>query len=124
MDYKGIKAPFTTNRSGGFATESGSDQLKKIIMLSIDYCPSDNPFNTDVGIEFPVFDINETSLQARLMLRIQQVFDRLRKQNRAKLITAEPKSENENLAIDIEYVDMQTDRPDSLLVPVTSIGGA
>ena len=114
MEYKGIRAPITASKSGGFMVESGENQLKKIIMLQLDYCPSDNPFNDDVGIDYPVFDVNDISTQARTEIKIRDVFDRLKKQDRARLENIEWSSEGEELAADIEYYDMQTDRHDSL----------
>ncbi len=115
MEYKGLMAPLEATAGGGFETESGSEQTKKIIMLSLDWCPSDNPFNTDVGIEHPVFEVNdEPSTQGRIGIRIQDVFKRLEVEARARLIDIKFASEGEEFAVDIEYYDMQTDRPASV----------
>jgi hypothetical protein len=122
MLFKGLKAPLSATKGGGLATEQGADQTRKVLMLALDFCPSENPFNDDVGIEYPVFDINDPSLQSRTAIRIQEVFRRFEQEDRARLIDFSFTSENEVLAVDIEYYDMQTDRPESLRHELTSGG--
>jgi hypothetical protein len=115
MEYRGLIAPLEATKGGGFATEGGSEQTKKIIMLALDWCPSENPFNTDVGIEHPVFEINdEPSIQGRIGIRIRDVLKRLESEARARLIDIKFTSEGEEFAVDIEYYDMRTDRPESV----------
>lgn len=114
MEYTGLDVPLKVNKSGGFATVSGDDQNKKIIMLAVDYCPSENPFNTDVGIEHPIFGINDVSLQSRSLIRIKEVFRNFQNQNRMKYKSSKFSSVNEELVVDIDYIDMQTDRPESV----------
>jgi len=114
MEYKGLKAPLQANKNGGLATEIDSDQTKKIIMLALNFCPSENPFNDDVGIDYPVFDINDVSTQSRLARRIKKVFNRLEDENRAKLSQYTFTSKNEEIIVDIQYLDMLTDRSENL----------
>lgn len=114
----GIAIPFSADGRGRIALVSGDDQLQKIIAMNLSDCQSDNPFQDDLGIGADmVFAIASTKLRADLKRRITVLFRRLQLQDRARLAAAptfEIDDKQQELNVDINYVNIEEDKPGNL----------
>jgi len=125
---RGLEIPVVPGPGGrARMIDDESEQLGKIIALSLSDCDSINPF-IDLGIsEENVFDMNDESTRARVMEYIERRFDRFRREGRAQLKSVKPSSErNEHgeSVLNITYIDLKTRAPKDLRLGLGRLGTA
>ena len=96
--------------SGGRAVlSSGAEQVGKLALLSMSDRDNGNPFNGDVGVEAPVFGLDDVATRTLLRRDIEQHFRRLQAADRAKLVELQFEAGNGELTAHVRYVDLETD---------------
>lgn len=85
--------------------------LRQIIRLNLLDGSSSNPWNAGVGTTDPTFSRNDAATQARLRARVRDVFQRLERTKRAKLVAVRfPRDPQDpaRLVLEVEYVNLET----------------
>lgn len=97
-------------RNGRLVLVDGAEQVSKLILLSMMDGDSANPWNDDVGLDAPIFDVDTPGTRALVEQRIRDRFARLEADERARLvgISFETGTEGE-VSIRVSYVDLETD---------------
>lgn len=106
----GIAVPMVAV-NGRAAVVSGSDQVAKLIELAVSDGSSANPFNTDVGVVAPIFDLQGSGQRAILERAVRDRFAALEAGGRAELLSlqvTESPDTGETL-VDVVYRDLETD---------------
>lgn len=104
--------------NGRAAIDVGEDQLKKIIMLTIADCDSDNPYQ-ELGLEPNiVFAVNDTQVRSYARQRIIEAFKRLQSEGRAELLDEAPTFTDADgeLVCSIKYVNLETTLAEELIL--------
>lgn len=101
---------------------TGADEVRKIILLAMGDGLSANPFNTDVGVQAPVFALQDGASRAIIDQAVRRHFARLLAGGRAELTdlriqTDDTKGETN---VGVTYRDLETDEQRDLEI---SIGG-
>lgn len=101
----------------------GADQIEKLIQLAVAEAASSNPFNTDVGVQAPIFDLQDAAARAILSRRVRQHFDRWQAEGRAELLDLQilEDSESAETTVEILYRDLETDEERPLQVQIGSV---
>jgi len=125
---RGLQIPVLPGPGGkARMIEDESEQLAKIIALSLSDCECDNPF-TNVGIsEDNVFDINDGAVRGRIHEYIERRFARFQREGRAKLkriVTNLGRNDSGEAMIEIQYIDLKTRTPKDLRLGVGRFGTA
>lgn len=121
---KGLALPLDVNSLGRATVVSGSEQLGKLLIIAIQPCSSDNPFQ-DLGLpENLIFDINSPTLHGKLNLAIQNIFASFEKEGRARLrsVNFENVSETQELKVFVEYQDLETMQEKEVALMLPRIG--
>jgi len=119
----GLSVPVSVDKLGKARVTSGSDQLRKLLMVAIQPCPSDNPFQ-DLGLdEKLIFSVNSPPLQGKLRLAIDRIFATFQRQGRAKLrsIKYSTDSNRQEMKVFLSYQELETteDKEIALILPLT-----
>jgi len=115
----GIASPPQVTPNGGAVTVRGSALTRQLLLTALRDCSSDNPFQKlGVGDE-NIFDINDQQTVARLKAVIQVIFARFEAQQLARLAMGEKSlefahDEEGALSVRISYVDLETDKPETV----------
>lgn len=119
---QGIAVPVRVVQ-GRTVVESGSDQIAKLIRLAVAEAASANPFNTDVGVRSPVFDLQGSAARAILDQAVRRHFDRLAAGGRADLLDLRitEDADTAETIVEITYQDLETDEQRSLSVKAGSV---
>jgi hypothetical protein len=115
----GLSAPFAV-KQGRLIRTTGEEQLRKIILLSLSDCSSDNPFQ-DLGIGIQaIFNVEGPEVRFSIARRIQGVFKLLQAQGRATLSPNYPKFEVNRaqceLVVYIHYINLETATTNELAI--------
>lgn len=115
----GLRIPVGVNPGGGVSLVDGDIQNDKIIKLALGSDESENAFQGDVAIgQSMVFDLSDRSLRARIQRRVEAIFKGFQVQNRFKLVRGSLKFEsdsvNQELIMDLKYIDLESDTEQSL----------
>lgn len=89
----------------------GGAALRQIIRLNLLDGSSTNPWNADAGTPDQAFKSNDPATRARLRSRVLDVFRRLERTKRAKLVSLAFPRDPENpgrLIVRIEYSDLES----------------
>lgn len=121
----GLKIPIEVSGGGGAATDAGGEQLKKLLSIALQPCPSANPFQ-DLGLASDIiFRINAPSIEGEVSLEVERIFDYFETINRARLVSTPEFSRprpNE-LQMDITFIDLETSREENLAVVLSGVIG-
>lgn len=124
---KGLNLPVGTLQGRAVLIE-GEEQLKKVIQLAVSDCESDNPFQEEGIGNDSVFDINDALTEQRLRRRVIDAFRALAAQGRARLDPSYPMfsrdSFNQELWIDIRYINLETTNTEDVQLKVGSGAGS
>jgi len=105
--------------NGRLVLQSGERQTGKIILLAMGDGDNVNPWNNDVGIQYPTFDLADPATQAVVRREIEIHFARFEGELKARLndLQFEETAEGE-LTVRVLYQDLETDeqRDVSLIV--------
>ena len=119
MSSIGLRLPVGPNEKGRAATVTGSEFVRQTLLTAIQDCTSKNPFQ-DLGVDDEIiYDINDESSMADLMLRLQEIFARFEAQEIARLdnrttpISFSQDEEGEFNAV-IRFVDLEADKPEEI----------
>lgn len=114
---RGIKNPIEAAPNGSFATLEGDNQTDSLLRVALNDCASENPFQ-DLGMDPPIFNINDEVTKARTSIQIKNVFDVFENEGRAKLakdgIDFQIDSEKQGLIVFINYINIETGRKRTL----------
>jgi len=91
--------------------------LRQVIRLACLDGTSTNPWNTGIGTPDQTFKRNDTGTRARLRSRLHQVFRRLERSHRAKLVGVTfPRDPDRpaTLIARVEYTDLENGTRDSM----------
>jgi hypothetical protein len=111
MAYKGMSIPVRTVQGRAVLSE-GAQKNAEVIALMMADGDSDNPWNSDVGLEAPLFRTDTRVTRGLVDQRIREHFDRLETDERAKLtdLSVEPtEGVPGELDAHVDYVDIETD---------------
>lgn len=124
----GLALPIGIGAYGRAKLASGSELMKQLLLSALRECTSENPFQ-DLGISQKIiFDINDSHAIGEVRIRIKQIFANFEAQRLARLPGGGNSlgfSQSEEGALDVEigYLDMETDKPDTIGMTYTpSIG--
>lgn len=122
---KGLKIPVGVGANGGAALMSGDDNDAKIIKLSLGSGESENAFQQDITLDQGmVFDLNDPTLRARIMRRVEKIFDNFRRQKRFRLIKNSVKwsedAKNQELVLEFKYINLESDEEVNFVRSFTS----
>jgi len=120
----GLTYPISVDELGRAPTVSGSEQLKKLIMIALQPCSSENAFQ-NLGIsERVIFAINAPNLKALLDRDIRRIFKTFERDKRAKVrnINFEVDSLNQELKVFITYQDLETTRDEDIVLILPASG--
>lgn len=111
---QGLKMPVGVSSTGGAALVSGDDNDRKIIWNALGDCSSEHAFQQDLGLGGDmVFDINDASLRARILRRLNNIFATFEVQKRYKLlrdtITWSANSASQELVLTFSYFNIESD---------------
>jgi hypothetical protein len=115
----GLALPVGIGSYGRAKLATGSDMMKQLLMCAIRDCSSENPFQ-DLGISQRfIFDINDPHAVAEVRIRIKQIFANFEAQRLARLPGGDnslvfSQTEEGSLDVEIKYLDMETDKPDTI----------
>lgn len=101
----------------------GSDQIDKLINLALSDGTSTNPYNSDVGVQAPLFDLQDAAARAILDRAVRRHFDRLQAGGRAELLDLqirEGDGDDSETVVHILYRDLETDEQRPLTVSIGS----
>lgn len=106
--------------NGRVVLDSGAVENAKIIKLCMGDGENSNPFN-NVGIAHPLFAVMNGGSAALIQRAIEKHFDRLEKDNRAKLESLKLlDNDSAEASVEVEYIDLETDEAKEV---VKSLGG-
>jgi hypothetical protein len=117
--FVGMLSPLSVNRKGGAVTVSGSDLIWQLLITALRDCTSANPFQ-DLGISDQlIFSIDDQQSVASLNLAIQRIFMQFEANQLARLVKGDrgivfSKSAEGQLDCEISYVDLETDKNETL----------
>jgi hypothetical protein len=115
----GLALPVQIGTYGRAKLVSGSELLRQLLLCSLRDCASENPFQ-DLGIsQRLIFDINDAHAVGEVRTRIKQIFANFEAQRLAKLPGGDnslifTQSEEGSLDVEIKYLDLETDKPDTI----------
>jgi len=117
---KGLTLPLGVDRYGRAKTLSGTEQLEKLLRTGLSFCTSNNPFQSDLGLDPTlIFDITSPEAEGAALDAIKAVFKIFRIQGRAEL---SPPIEFERgdgkLIAHIKYIDLEAEKESELYVPI------
>lgn len=123
---RGIDLPFRVTSQGGLAMSEDKEQVEKLLIVALQPCPSENPFQ-DLGLAADViYRINDKFIESEIILEVERLFAFFERQRRARL-NGRPifsRTTEGELQMDIEYVNLETARQRVLtMVLPTTIGG-
>ena len=96
--------------NGRLVLQSGEKQTGKIILLAVGDGDNVNPWNNDVGIQYPVFDLGDPSTQAVVRREIEVHFARLEGALKARLTDLQFEETGPGeLTVKVLYQDLETD---------------
>lgn len=105
----GLAIPVRVER-GRAVLENGARQMAKLAALAMSDGESTNPFNNDVGINTPVFGVNDRSTRALLGRDIRAHFARFESADRARLVDLQLAGDVPGeLTARVTYLDLETD---------------
>lgn len=119
----GLSVPITTNNGGGASLDEGSEQLKKLLVLALQPCPSANPFQ-DLGLAADIiFRVNEPDIESEVLLEVERIFSFFEAANRARIASTPTFSRPnpEELQMELDYIDLETNRTESLAIILSSV---
>ncbi len=119
----GLSLPIRANDRGGAAIDKGSDQLRKLLSIALQPCPSANPFQ-DLGLAADiVFRVNEPGIESEAALEVERIFSLFEASNRARLASTPTFSRPnpDELQMELEYIDLETNRTESLAVILSKV---
>lgn len=107
---RGIAIPVRT-RNGRLVMDEGERQTAKLIVLAVGDGDNENPFNFNVGVQYPLFDLADKTAQANVRRSIEAHFARFKAALKARLVslsfdTGETSGEHK---VTVRYQDLETD---------------
>lgn len=82
----GLDIPIRVGANGGAALSSGSDNDDKIVRLALGDDTNENAFQQDIGMGLGViFDINDALTKAKVIAKLNTLFQRFELQKRYRL---------------------------------------
>jgi len=109
---------------GRLQTESGEEQLTKVVMIAAGSRDNTNPWNL-AGIDADPFSLNDSTMQANIRRGLLQHFRRLERGGRAALETLKFRQEEADLFVDLVYLDLVRGEQSTASIPVLqSLGGS
>ena len=115
----GMLSPLSASKKGGAVTVSGSDLIWQLLVTALRDCSSDNPFQ-DLGIgDQNIFSLSDQQSIAKLNLAVQRIFLQFEANQLARLVKGDrgivfSKSVEGRLNCEISYVDLETDKSETL----------
>ena len=120
---QGLAVPVRVGPRGGAALSKGDKENGKGILLAMGEGDNEHPWNGDVGLDAPLFSVQQEGVNALVESRIRQHFERLNRGDRAKLMRVEFASESPGeLAVGVKYLDIETDEEKTVLKTVAREG--
>jgi hypothetical protein len=112
MALSGLTLPVGVGPDGRALISTGDVQLIKIIGAHLSFSDSENPFQ-DIGIDQVIFDINDSRLQPFIRYRLGTLFERLQKEDRARLDVDSIlfESDEGELTLGFRYHNLRTNEP-------------
>lgn len=105
----GISTPLI-GIQGRLKLDSGPDQVAKLIGQALGEGTNLNPYNTDAGLQYPLFDLNLPATRALVKRDIEAQFARFEGNLKARLLSVTFQDLNpEELGVLVRYVDLETD---------------
>lgn len=121
----GIDVPVASDGRGRLALTSGNEQLSKLISLNLADLESANPFQQDLGLgPDVVFSVGDEKLRLEMRRRIRALFRRLQLADRARLAkepTFSQDSEKQELTVDIDYINIEEDKPGTMALGFSAL---
>lgn len=112
---RGIKLPFQVSKSGGIATISGDENDSQIIKVALSDGDNLNAYmqNATLGIDM-IFDINEETSRARVLNRIERIFENFKVQKRFSLLKNtitwdESRVDKGEIILSFRYINLESD---------------
>ena len=93
--------------NGRLRTESGADQLRKIIMIAVGPSSSSNPFN-GAGTDIRLYDGPPDEVAIRIEDQISKQFKRLQEARRARLIRARATPGDGRVDVEVVYTNLES----------------
>lgn len=117
---KGLELPLGVDKYGRAKILSGTEQLEKLLRTGLSICSSNNPFQTDLGLDPTlIFDITSPEAEGAARDAIKAVFKIFEIRGRARL---SPPIEFERgdgkLFAHIKYIDLEAEEEAELYVSV------
>lgn len=100
----------------------GPDQLDKLISLAVAEGLSANPYNSDVGVQAPIFDLQDATQRAILDRAVRRHFERLQAGGRAELLQLQINvgDDDSETLVEIVFRDLETDEQRPVTVKIGS----
>lgn len=114
MAFTGLKFPLQVNKNGGAKIVSGSEQLRKLLLLALSEGDDDNPFQ-DLGIDMGIiYSMQSTTTNAEIIETIKDVVRTFG--NRIKLLSENPittsRTNQGELEVTVRWIDTNLNKED------------
>lgn len=122
---QGIQLPATV-KNGRLRKLSGDDYIDQLVRTAMLGQDSENPFQT-LGLgEFMIFGINDEMTQGEIREKVTLIFESLKADQLARLRDPDEDlvftQKDEELWLDLAYINMETQERVELSVPVPPVG--
>jgi len=122
---QGIQVPLQV-RNGRLRKLTGDDYIDQLVRVALAGMDSDNPFQT-LGLgEFMIFGINDALTEGEIKERIVLIFESFKADQLAELKNPDKDlvftHKDEELWMDLAYVNMETQERVELSVPIPPAG--
>jgi hypothetical protein len=124
----GLASPLAVTSKGTAVVLTGSDLIKQLLFTALRDCSSGNPFQQLGVSDENIFSISDAQSIAKLRLAVQRVFARFEVQSLARLVPGDTglvfsKSAEGAVDVQVKYVDLETDKPETVNASYSSAGG-
>lgn len=108
----GLSAPVRVDGDGGLSVVEGDEYVASIIRMALLPSESSNPFMTDSFTRSAVFNnASDPLTTGRLTAQVNQVFERLDRENIASLVSIKQLSaEDGQLTVQVIYINKENNR--------------
>jgi hypothetical protein len=109
----GLSIPVGANKAGRAAMSTADENDSKIISTALSDCDSDNAFQQELGLgSGMIFDVNDPLVRAKIMRRLNLIFDEFEKLKRYRLqedTVKWSKDDDGGLFLEFKYLNIESD---------------
>lgn len=111
---RGLRMPVGVDGTGGAALVESEDNDTKIIYLALGSGHNENAFQQEIALgDDMIFDLADPALKARILRRVNRIFDDFVRLKRYKLVRDSVRFKedpaNQELSLEFKYINLESD---------------